>query len=78
LVENFFATLECELFDRRKWETKAEVCLVMFAYIEGRYRLRRCHRTFGPIMPANRERRHLDSADALSKRDRCGMSAVGA
>jgi hypothetical protein len=37
MAESFFATLECELIDRRKWETKTEARLALFTYIEGWY-----------------------------------------
>lgn len=29
-----FATLECELIDRRSWQTKTEARLALFTYIE--------------------------------------------
>ena len=34
MVESFFATLECELIDRRSWQTKTEARLALFNYIE--------------------------------------------
>lgn len=37
MCESFFATLECELFDRRKFRTKAEARMAVFALIEGWY-----------------------------------------
>ena len=38
LCESFFATLECELIDRRQWQTPDEARLAVFRYIEGWYR----------------------------------------
>jgi putative transposase len=35
MCESFFATLECELLDRRKFRTKAEARMAVFAFIEG-------------------------------------------
>jgi putative transposase len=35
MAESFFATLECELIDRRIWQTKTEARLALFTYIEG-------------------------------------------
>ena len=32
--ESFFATLECELIDRRSWKTKSEARLAIFTWIE--------------------------------------------
>lgn len=39
MCEGFFATLECELFDRRKFRTKAEARMAVFTFIEGWYNL---------------------------------------
>jgi putative transposase len=58
MAESFFATLECELIDRRKWETKTEARLALFTYIEGWYNPRRRHSALGQISPANFERKH--------------------
>lgn len=35
LCESFFATLECELIERRRFTTKAEVRMAVFRFIEG-------------------------------------------
>jgi len=37
VAQSFFATLECEIIDRRSWKTKAEVRLAIFAWIESWY-----------------------------------------
>jgi putative transposase len=37
MAESFFASLECELIDRRSFQTKAEARLALFTYIEGWY-----------------------------------------
>jgi putative transposase len=34
MAESFFATLECELIDRRSWKTKAEARLAIFTWID--------------------------------------------
>jgi putative transposase len=34
LCESFFATLECELFDRERFRTPAEACRALFDYID--------------------------------------------
>ena len=36
-MESFFATLKCELLDRRKFKTKAEARVACFEFIEGWY-----------------------------------------
>ena len=40
MCESFFATLECELLDRRKFQTKAEARMAIFQFIEGWYNCR--------------------------------------
>ena len=37
LCERFFATLECELLDRRRFRSHAEARLELFCFIEGWY-----------------------------------------
>ncbi len=77
MAESFFATLECELIDRRKWETKTEARLALFTYIEGWYNPRRRHSALGQTSPANFERRHSDSAGMPAARGEHGIPTVG-
>jgi putative transposase len=37
LAESFFATLECELLDRRRFHTQVEARMAVFEYLEGWY-----------------------------------------
>jgi len=37
MAESFFATLECELLDRRRFKTQAEARMAVFEFIEGFY-----------------------------------------
>ena len=37
MCESFFATLECELLDRRRFETRAVARMAVFDFIEGWY-----------------------------------------
>jgi len=37
MAESFFATLECELLDRRRFKTQAEARIAVFEFIEGFY-----------------------------------------
>ena len=57
LCESFFATLECELLDRRKFATQAEARMAVFEFIEGFYNPRRRHSSLGYLSPINYERR---------------------
>jgi putative transposase len=62
LAESFFASLECELIDRRSWQTKTEARLALFTYIEGWYNPRRRHSALGYQSPANFERSKTEIA----------------
>ena len=62
MCESFFATLECELLDRRSFRTQAEARLAVFQWIEGWYNTRRRHSALGYKSPANYERLHLMAA----------------
>ena len=64
MAESFFATLECELIERRTFRTQAQARLAVFEYIEGFYNLRRRHSRLGYLTPAEFERRyHNDACD---------------
>ena len=59
MAESFFATLEKELLDRRRFKTQAEARLAVFEWIEGWYNPHRRHSSLGRISPVNFERRQL-------------------
>ena len=52
MCESFFATLECELLDRRCFRTVAEARREVFSFIEGFYNTRRLHSALGYKSPA--------------------------
>jgi len=56
MCESFFATLECELLERRKFQTKAEARMAIFQFIEGWYNPGRRHSALGYMSPINYER----------------------
>lgn len=56
MCESFFATLECELLDRRKFKTKAEARVACFEFIEGWYNPSRRHSALGYKSPINYQR----------------------
>ena len=56
MCESFFATLECELLDRRKVQTKAEARMAIFEFIEGWYNHGRRHSALRYQSPINYER----------------------
>jgi putative transposase len=43
MAESFFATLECELLDRTRFETQGEAHRSVFEWIEGWYNPHRRH-----------------------------------
>ena len=77
MAESFFATLECELIDRRSWQTKTEARLALFSYIEGWYNPRRRHSALGQTSPANFERKHIDKTRSQPSRGEHGIPTVG-
>ena len=64
LCESFFATLECELLDRQRFQTQAEAKMAVFDFIEGFYNPRRRHSSLGQVSPVNFERHHEHEAAA--------------
>ena len=59
LCESFFATLECELLDRRKFHSHSEAKMAIFTFIEGWYNPSRRHSGLDYLSPVNYERRHM-------------------
>lgn len=57
MAESFFASLECELIDRRSWKTKTEARLAIFTWIEAWYNPHRRHKGIQQNSPNNFERR---------------------
>ncbi len=62
MAESFFATLECELLDRRHFHTPAEARLAIFRYIEGWYNPHRRHSALGLRSPITYEQVVSDAA----------------
>lgn len=56
LAESFFATLECEFLDRRRFRTQAEAKIAIFHFIEGWYNVHRRHSALGQRSPMTYER----------------------
>jgi putative transposase len=66
MCESFFATLECELLDRHRFQTPAEARLAIFDFIEGFYNTQRRHSALGYLSPLAFERRHaMEAARAV-------------
>jgi len=74
MAESFFASLECELIDRKSWPTKTEARLALFTYIEAWYNPRRRHSALGYLSPANYESKHRNASDLSVEH---GLTTVG-
>ena len=59
MSESFFATLDKELLDRRRFKSQAEARIAIFEWIEGWYNPHRRHSSLGRISPITFERRQL-------------------
>jgi putative transposase len=66
MCESFFATLECELLDRRKFQTKAEARMAVFEFIEGWYNPGRRNSALGYLSPIDYERSALETLEVSS------------
>lgn len=67
MAESFFASLECELIDRRSFRTKTEARLALFTWIEGWYNPRRRHSALDYHSPVNFERKHQENFLSLKQ-----------
>ena len=67
MCESVFATLECEVLDRRKFKTKAEARIAGFEFIEGWYNPSRRHSALGYKSPINYERSAAGTLESLSQ-----------
>ena len=66
MCESFFATLECELLDRRVFPTVEEARRSVFEFIEGWYNSHRRHSSINYISPIQFERAHALQTDTAS------------
>ena len=67
MAESFFATLEREVLNRRRFKTHAEARMAIFEWIEGWYNPHRRHSGIGRLSPNNFER-------SMSQQTERGMS----
>ena len=57
-VESFFGTLQIELLDEHRWDTRKQLALAMFDWIEAWYNPSRRHSYCGMLSPVDYERAH--------------------
>ena len=67
MAESFFATLECELIDRRTWKTHTAARLAIFTWIEAWYNPHRRHSSLGQISPINFEKSNAQKKEQRTK-----------
>jgi putative transposase len=58
MAESFFGTLQLELLDRRRWQSRAELASAIFEYIEAFYNPTRRHSSIGNVSPVEFEARY--------------------
>ena len=56
MMESFFSTLQRELLDRRRWQTRKELASAIFEWIEAWYNPHRRHTSIGYLSPVAYER----------------------
>lgn len=78
MAESFFATLECELLDRRSFQTQAEAKLAVFEFIEGFYNTRRRHSSLGYRSPVRFESELMATTPVNREPRAARMSISGA
>ena len=61
MAESFFATLECELLDRRRFQTQAEARFAVLDWIEAWYNPHRRHSALDYLSPIEFERTHRET-----------------
>jgi putative transposase len=64
VVESFFGTLQLELLDEHRWDTRQQLALAIFDWIEACYNPRRRHSYCTMLSPIDYERAHIPAATA--------------
>ncbi len=55
MAESFFSTLQRELLDEHRWQTRRQLALAVFEWIEAWYNPRRRHSSIGNLSPIDYE-----------------------
>jgi putative transposase len=64
MMESFWGTLQLELLDRRRWDTRHQLASAIFEWIEAWYNPRRRHTSIDDLSPIEYERLHAPTAGA--------------
>ena len=62
MCESFFATLECELLARHRFQSQAQAMPIVFEFIEGWYNTQRRHSSIDYLSPVQFEKMHEDAS----------------
>ena len=57
-VESFWARMQTELFNTRRWNTRVELCAAIFDWIEAFYNRARRHSSLDMLSPVAYEKLH--------------------
>jgi putative transposase len=71
MAESFFASLECELINRRTWKTKTEARLAVFSWIEAWYNPKRLHSGLGYLSPNQFEDSLINKKGVTTAQEEC-------
>ncbi|MDE0438531.1 MAG: integrase core domain-containing protein, partial [bacterium] len=66
LMESFWARMQVELLDRRRWRTRIELANAIFEYLEIFHNRQRRHTALGMRTPIEYERIHHDNNIAVA------------
>ena len=64
MMESFFGTLQRELLDRKRWQSRAELASAIFEWIEAWYNPRRRHTSIANLSPVDYERLQVAAVTA--------------
>ena len=64
MAESFFSTLQRELLDEHRWESRRQLALAVFEWIEAWCNPRRRHSSIGHLSPIDYEARFTPAAAA--------------
>ena len=64
VVESFWARMQTELLNTRKWRTRTELSTEIFDWIEVFYNRTRRHSSLGMLAPIAYEKLHADNTSA--------------
>ena len=62
VIESFWARMQVELLNRRRWRTRLELSNAIFEYLEIFHNRQRRHSSLGMLTPVEYEIRHANTA----------------